>query len=74
MTDWLPTIYLGILGANQSDLGYIDGINQFDVLQKTSEPLREEILYDIANFQDTNYTLHVLDGWFPASFNVSGSF
>ena len=63
MTDWLPTIYSGILGANQSDLGDIDGINQFDVLQKTSEPLREEILYDIANFQDTNYTLHVLDGW-----------
>ena len=75
MTDWLPTIYSGILGANQADLGDIDGINQLNVLQKTSEPLRYEILYDIANFQDTNFTFYVPPpGTWPASFELSGSF
>ena len=55
-TDWLPTIYPGLLGGDVEDLGDIDFVNQWDVLQKTKEPVRSEMVYDIANFQNTNFT------------------
>merc|ERR1719369_117411 len=72
-TDWLPTIYAGLLGGNVDDLGDIDGLNQWEVMQKTKEPVRSEILYDIANFQNTNFTYFMRSNW-PADFILSGSF
>ena len=72
-TDWLPTIYSGMLGGNADDLGDIDGVNQWEVLKKTKEPVRTEILYDIANFQNTNFTYFVTPSW-PADFIISGAF
>merc|ERR1711936_1144106 len=72
-TDWLPTIYTGLVGGDLAGLGDIDGVNQMGVLQKTEEPLRSEIVYDIANFQHTNYTYWSTPDW-PGDFIVSGSF
>eukprot|EP00091_Calanus_sinicus_P025021 TRINITY_DN9306_c0_g1_i1.p1 TRINITY_DN9306_c0_g1~~TRINITY_DN9306_c0_g1_i1.p1 ORF type:complete len:369 (+),score=79.30 TRINITY_DN9306_c0_g1_i1:311-1417(+) len=72
-TDWLPTIYSGLLGGNAEDLGDIDGVNQWEVLQKTKEPVRTEMLYDIANFQNTNFTYFMTPSW-PADFIISGAF
>jgi len=34
---------------------------------------RDEILYDIANFQSTNHTIYVNNN-FPANFELGGSF
>merc|ERR1719244_351347 len=65
ITDWLPTIYTGLSGGSIVDLGDIDGVNQLE-----SEPQRSEILYDIANFQDTNFTFFVDDSW-PGSFEMA---
>ena len=72
-TDWLPTIYGGILGGDLMDLDDIDGVNQWDVLKKESEPVRSEFIYDIANFENTNFTYYVPTSW-PADFDVGGSF
>jgi len=72
-TDWLPTIYAGMLGGNVDDLGDIDGINQWEAIHNKKEPARSEILYDIANFQNTNFTYFVRPDW-PGDFNLSGSF
>merc|ERR1712142_900893 len=72
-TDWLPTIYAGMLGGNVDDLGDIDGINQWEAIHNKKEPARSEILYDIANFQNTNFTYFVRQDW-PGDFNLSGSF
>jgi hypothetical protein len=35
---------------------------------------RLEMLYDIANFENTNFTLFVPPGSFPADFELGGAF
>jgi len=73
ITDWFPTIYIGMAGGLEKNIENIDGINQIDVLQGQSEPLRSEILYDIANFDETEHTLITTSAW-PEDFEMSGAF
>lgn len=73
LTDWLPTLYrLG--GGDVRDLGDIDGIDQLPVIRGEVEPLREEILYDIANFENRNLTINVPSTWPNSTLELSGSF
>merc|ERR1719323_2481859 len=73
LTDWLPTLYrLG--GGDVRDLGDIDGIDQLPVIRGEVEPLREEIFYDIANFENRNLTINVPSTWPNSTLELSGSF
>ena len=75
VSDWLPTIYSGIAGGNELDFEDIDGVNQMDVIRGKSEDLRTEILYDIANFNSSNYKYtHVTSQEWPENFEFSGAF
>ena len=75
ITDWLPTIYAGVAGGNEKDLEDLDGVNQIDVIRGKSEDLRTEILYDIANFNATNYKYtHVTAVDWPENFELTGAF
>ena len=73
ISDWLPTIYSGLAGGNKADLPEdLDGINQIEHLtQAGGVSLRDEILYDIINFETTNYTLILFPG---LEFSLGGSF
>ena len=51
MTDWLPTLY-SMAGGGVSDLGSIDGINQWSSLSKGEESPRKEMLYNIRPRRD----------------------
>ena len=73
VSDWLPSIFSGIGGGNENNITNIDGHNQIDVFRGTSEPLRSEILYDIANFNTTDYT-HVTTADWPDNLVLSGAF
>ena len=73
ISDWLPSIFTGIGGGNENNLTYIDGHNQLDVFRGNSEPLRSEILYDIANFNETDYT-HVTSNEWPDNLVMTGAF
>ena len=76
VSDWLPTIYYGLAGGNQHDFSAMDGINQINVILGNSEPLRTEILYDIANFNSTellSYT-HVTPPAWPDNIELTGAF
>lgn len=73
ITDWFPTIYIGMAGGLEKTIENIDGINQIDVLKGHSEPLRSEILYDIVNFNDTQHTLTTTSDW-PDDFEMTGVF
>ncbi len=45
--DWLPTLYKAA-GGNPSDLGQIDGVDQWVSLKRREEPSqRSEMLYNI---------------------------
>ena len=75
ISDWLPTIYAGLAAGNQNEFSDIDGINQIDVLHSMSEPMRTEILYDIANFNSSGYKYtHVTPPDWPENFEFSGAF
>ena len=75
VSDWLPTIYLGLARGNTHDSSTLDGINQIDVLRGTSEDLRTELLYDVANFNSSelDYT-HVTSPEWPENFRLTGAF
>jgi len=73
ITDWFPTVYVGLAGGMEKNIEHIDGINQINVLQAHSEPLRSEILYDIANFDTTEHTLITTPDW-PEDFEMTGAF
>lgn len=76
ITDWLPTIYSGLAGGDASKLPEdLDGINQIELLsQQEGMSPRDEILYDIANFEETNHTFFVPQPQFPANFVLDGAF
>ena len=46
VTDWLPTLY-SMAGGSLSDLGGIDGIDQWAALNRGGESARKEMLYNI---------------------------
>ena len=73
VSDWLPSIFTGIGGGNENNLTNIDGHNQIDVFRGNSEPLRSEILYDIANFNTSEYT-HVTTTEWPENLVLTGAF
>lgn len=75
ISDWLPTIYSGLAGGNQNDIFDLDGVNQIDVIRGVSEPLRTEVLYDIVNFNVTNFGYtHVTSPDWPDNIVLTGSF
>ena len=45
MTDWFPTLY-SAAGGNVTDLGEIDGIDQWDALLQLGPSKRKEMLYN----------------------------
>ncbi len=46
VTDWLPTLY-SAAGGQASDLGPLDGVNQWEALVNGGESARTEMLYNI---------------------------
>ena len=73
ITDWFPTIYVGLARGLEKNVENIDGINQMSVLQGHSEPLRSEVLYDVANFAGSEHTLITTPDW-PEDFELTGAF
>ena len=71
MTDWLPTIVQGLAGG-RAGLDKVDGVNQVDVLKGLSEPLRTEVLYDIADFRKVTYNHSSSSA--PEGFQLTGAF
>ena len=59
MTDWLPSVYAGFAEGDIKDLpNDLDGMNQVNLLTLSDGVSnRDEVLYDIANFESTNFTL-----------------
>ena len=53
ITDWLPTLYNAI-GGDVSDLGAIDGVDQWDALSNDFPSRRTEMLYNV-ELQDGKY-------------------
>lgn len=51
MSDWLPTLY-SAAGGKLSDLGEIDGVNQWDYLVNGGESLRDNLLVNINEIDD----------------------
>lgn len=47
ITDWLPTLYSGVAGGNIKDLGVIDGMDQWKVINNRSEVQRTAVLVNI---------------------------
>ncbi len=47
VTDWLPTLY-SAAGGQVSDLGPVDGVDQWEALLSGGESARTEMLYNIA--------------------------
>ena len=45
VTDWFPTLY-SAAGGNATDLGEIDGIDQWDALLQRGPSNRQEMLYN----------------------------
>ena len=45
VTDWFPTLY-SAAGGNATDLGEIDGIDQWDALLQLGPSKRKEMLYN----------------------------
>ncbi len=41
MTDWLPTLY-SAAGGNSTDLGELDGVDQWEAISAGAEPPRQE--------------------------------
>ena len=75
LTDWLPTVYTGLAGGTDRDLQNIDGVNQLDVLRGKSEPLRSDILYDIANYNASGYGYtHTTSPAWPDNLELTGAF
>jgi len=76
ITDWLPTLYAGVAGGNMADLpSTMSGYNQIDVLtDQTAASPREEVLYDIGNFQNTTDMIFIFGDHAPADLDWSGSF
>ncbi|XP_023312068.1 arylsulfatase B-like [Anoplophora glabripennis] len=56
ISDWLPTLYHAA-GGNVSELGDIDGINQWDVISKNLTTTRTEILLNIDEFENQSAIL-----------------
>jgi len=75
ITDWLPTIYSGLAGGDPSDLpDSLSGFNQIDLISNSEgASLREEVLYDIANFENTNLTF-IFGPSLPSDLDMSGAF
>ena len=46
ISDWLPTLYTAI-GGDVSDLGAIDGVDQWDTISRDLPSKRTEMLYNI---------------------------
>jgi len=72
-TDWLPTLYK-LAGGDLDQLGDIDGIDQLPVIRGEVEPIRDEILYDIANLEGMNLTINVPNTWPNGTLELSGAF
>jgi hypothetical protein len=65
----------GFAGGELSDLADIDGLNQAAMLAEADgRSTRQELLYDIANFENTNFTFFVSPAGFPADFELGGAF
>ena len=75
ITDWLPTLYAGVAGGNIADLPATkSGYNQIDILtDPAAVSAREEVLYDVGNFQNTNLTI-IFGGFAQANLDWSGCF
>jgi len=71
--DWLPTLYK-LAGGDLDELGDIDGIDQLPVIRGEVEPIRDEILYDIANLEGMNLTINVPNTWPNGTLELSGAF
>ncbi len=69
------TYWLGFADGDLSDLADIDGLNQAAMLAEADgRSTRLELLYDIANFENTNFTFYVSPAGFPADFELGGAF
>ena len=79
VSDWLPTLY-SAAGGNITDLGQIDGISMWDMLQTDGPQVRTEILHNIdprSKFSAIRVGDYKLvqgdisdgrnDGWYPCS-------
>ncbi|GIX69452.1 arylsulfatase B [Caerostris darwini] len=53
VTDWLPTLYSGLLGGNITDLGLIDGIDMWQSLLDGSPSPRTEVLQNLYPISET---------------------
>ncbi|XP_053600201.1 arylsulfatase J [Plodia interpunctella] len=76
ISDWLPTLY-SAAGGNVTQLGSIDGVDQWEALSKDLDSVRTEVLHNIDDIwglaaltvwpwkliQGTNYN-GTWDGWF----------
>ena len=75
VSDWLPTLYLGVAGGHENDITGLDGVNQIDVMKGVSEPLRTEILYEVVNFNLTEFQYtHVTPPDWPENVELTGAF
>jgi len=72
ISDWLPTIVQGMAGGQARSSDDLDGVNQVNVLKRVSMPLRTEVLYDIANFTESNYN-HTRANAPEVEFELTGS-
>lgn len=57
VTDWLPTLYAAA-GGNVSELGHIDGVNQWPYLSRGARHQREEILLNIDELAGTEAAIY----------------
>jgi len=76
ITDWLPTLVKGVAGGSEADLpADMDGLNQIELLtQPEGQSVRDEILYDILNMEDFNYTFYLPQPNWPANLVLDGAF
>lgn len=57
LVDWLPTLYAAA-GGDMSDLGDIDGINQWPVLSERRGHARESLLLNIDEVSKTEGAIY----------------
>lgn len=57
ITDWLPTLYAAAAG-DLNDLGEIDGMNQWHVLNNASPAVREKLLLNIDEVSKTEGAIY----------------
>jgi hypothetical protein len=67
--------FQGFAAGDSSELAGIDGVNQAGMLsEEAGRSQRVELLYDIANFERTNFTFFAPASMFPADFELGGAF